>query len=163
MRNGRASGAGGAPPRAPRRPLRNDTPPSRSRDGGRTPGRDPPRSAGRDLTTRGTRRWGNGCRRPRGRKRDGLGTCPHSSGHPSRPASSFTPPPYSGLRRYARGDTPRPPSGGTPQRTGPPSSPWRTSKLGGRYTTTPCPGCATPRGPCSSCSPTALQPRCARS
>ena len=32
------SGAGGAPPRAPRRPLRNDTPPSRSRDGGRTPG-----------------------------------------------------------------------------------------------------------------------------
>ena len=44
-------------------------------------------------------------------------------------------------------------SDGTPPRTGPPSSPWRTSKLGGRYTTTPCPGWATPRGPCSSCSP----------
>ena len=62
----------------------------------------------------------------------------------------------------ARGDTPRLPSGGTPQRAGPPRSPWRTSKLGGRYTTTPCPGWATPRGPCSSCSPLALQPRCAR-
>ena len=70
---------------------------------------------------------------------------------------------YSGLRRYANGDTRRPPSDGTPQRTGPPSSPWRTSKLGGRYTTTPCPGWATPRGPCSSCSPRTLQPRCARS
>ena len=115
MRNGRASGARGAPPRAPRRPLRNYTPPSRSRDGGRTPGRDPPRSAGRDLTTRGMRRRGNGYRQPRGRKQDGPGTCPHSSGHPSCPASSFTPPTYSGLRRYARGDTPRPPSGGTPQ------------------------------------------------
>ena len=45
-----------------------------------------------------------------------------------------------GLRRYANGDTPRPPSGGTPQRTGLSSSPWRTSQLGGRYTTTPCPG-----------------------
>ena len=98
-----------------------------------------------------------------GLKRDGLGRCPHSSGHLSRPASSFTPPTYSGLRRYARGDTPRPPSGGTPQRTGPPSSPCRTSKLAGWYTTTPCPGWATPRGPCSSCSPLALQPRCARS
>ena len=86
-----------------------------------------------------------------------------SSGHPSRPAWSFTPPTYSGLRRYARGDTLRPPSGGTSQRTGPPNSPWRTSKLGRRYTTTPCPGWATPRGPCSSCSPPALQPRCARS
>ena len=85
MRNGRASGAGGAPPRAPRRPLRNDTPPSRSRDGGRTPGQDPPCSAGRDLTTHGTRRRGNGCKRPRGRKQDGPGTCPHSSGHPSPP------------------------------------------------------------------------------
>ena len=52
-----------------------------------------------------TRRRGNGCRRPPGRKRDGLGMCPHSSGHPSRPASSFTPPTYSGLRRYAHGDT----------------------------------------------------------
>ena len=45
----------------------------------------------------------------------------------------------------------------------PPSSPWRTSKLGGRYTTTPCPGWATPRDPCSSCSPPTLQPRCASS
>ena len=35
---GRVSGAGGAPPRTPRRPLRNDTPPSRSKGGGRTPG-----------------------------------------------------------------------------------------------------------------------------
>ena len=35
---------------------------------------------------------------------------------------------YSGLRRYANGDTLRPPSDGTPQRTAPPSSPWRTSK-----------------------------------
>ena len=85
MRNGRASGAGGAPPRAPRIPLRNDTPQSRSRDGGRTPSQDPSWSAGQDLTTRGTRRRGNGCKRPRGRKRDGLGTCPHSSGHPSPP------------------------------------------------------------------------------
>ena len=75
----------------------------------------------------------------------------------------FTPPTYSGLRRYANGDTPRPPSGCTPQRTGPPSSPWRTSKPEGRYTTTPCPGWATPRGPCSSCSPPTLQRRCARS
>ena len=33
---------GGAPQRAPRRPLRNDTPPPSSRGGGRTPGRDPP-------------------------------------------------------------------------------------------------------------------------
>ena len=33
--------------RALRRPLRNDTPPSRSGAGGRTPGRDPPWSAGR--------------------------------------------------------------------------------------------------------------------
>ena len=41
--------------------------------------------------------------------------------------------------------TPVPPR--IPQRTGPPSSPWRTSKLGGRYTTTPCPGWATPKGP----------------
>ena len=47
-------------------------------------------------------------------------------------ASSFTPPTCSGLRRYARGDTLRPPSGGTPRRTGPPNSPWHTSKLGGR-------------------------------
>ena len=74
---------------------------------------------------------GNGCKQPRGRKQDGLRTCPHSSGHPSHPASSFTPPTYSGIQRYANGDTPRPPSGGTPQWTGPPSSPWRTSKHGG--------------------------------
>ena len=33
---------------------------------------------------------------PRGRKKDGLGTCPHSSGRPCPPTSSFTPPPYSG-------------------------------------------------------------------
>ena len=65
--------------------MRNDTLPSRSRDGGRTPGRDPPWSVGRDLTTRGTRQQGNGCKRPRGRKQDGLGTCPHSSGRPSPP------------------------------------------------------------------------------
>ena len=97
------------------------------------------------------------------RKQYGLGTRPHSSGHPFPPASSFTPPTYSGLRRYANGDTPRPPSGRTPQRTGPPSSPWRTSKLGSRYTTTPCHGWATPRGTCSSCSPPTLQPPCARS
>ena len=64
------SGAGGAPPRAPRRPLRNDTLPSRSRGGARTPGRDPPMSAGRDLTTRGTQRRRNGCKRPRGHKQD---------------------------------------------------------------------------------------------
>ena len=82
---------------------------------------------------------------------------------PVPPASSFTPPTYSGLRRYANGDTTRPLSDGTPRRTGPPDSPLRTSKLGGRYTTTPCPGWATPRGPCSSCSPPALQPRCGRS
>ena len=68
---------------------------------------------------------------PGARKRDGLGTYPHSSGRPSRPASSFTPPTCSGPRRYARGDTLRPPSGGNPQRTGPPNSPWRTSKRGG--------------------------------
>ena len=42
VRSGRTSGAGAAPPRPPRRPLRNNTPPSRSRDGGRTPGQDPP-------------------------------------------------------------------------------------------------------------------------
>ena len=83
------------------------------------------------MTTRGTRRQGNGFKRPQGRKQDGLGTCPHSSAHPSPPASSFTPPTYSELRRYAHGDTPRPPSGGTPERTGPSSSPWRTSKLVG--------------------------------
>ena len=35
-------------------------------------------------------------------------------------------------------------------------------KAGGRYTTTPCPGWATPRGPYSSCSPPVSQPRCAR-
>ena len=119
------------------------------------------RGAGPDH--RGTRRRGNGCRRPRGRKRDGLGTYPHSSGRPSRPGLSLTPPTCSGPRRYARGDTLRPPSGGNPQRTGPPNSPWRTSKRGGRYTTTPCPGWATPRGPYSSCSPPVSQPRCARS
>ena len=133
---GRGVGAGVGPVvrrhMRPRRPLRNDTPPSRSGGGGRTPGRDPPWSEGRDLTARGTRRQGNGCRRPQGRKRDGLGTYPHSSGRPSRPASSFTPPTCSGPRRYARGDTLRPPSGGNPQRTGPPNSPWRTSKRGGR-------------------------------
>ena len=50
-----------------------------------------------------------------------------------------------------------------PPEDGPPGSPWRTSKLGGRYTMTPCPGWVTPRGPCSSCSPPTLQPRCARS
>ena len=57
----------------------------------------------------------------------------------------------------------RPPSDGNPRRKGPPGSPWRTSKLGGRYTTKPCPGWATPGGPYSSCSPPTLQPRCARS
>ena len=34
----------------------------------------------------------------------------------------------------------QPPSDGTPRRTWSPSSLWRTSKLGGLYTTTPCPG-----------------------
>ena len=66
------------------------------------PAEDPPWSEGRDLTTRGTRRQGDGCRRPQGRKRDGLGTYPHSSGRPSRPASSFTLPTCSGPRRYTR-------------------------------------------------------------
>ena len=102
--------------------------------GGRTPGPDPPCSAGRDLTTHGTRRRRNGCKRPRRRKQDGRGTCPHSSGRPPPPASSFTRPTYSGLRRYANGDTTWQPSDGIPRRTGRPSSPWRTSKLGGRYT-----------------------------
>ena len=55
---------------------------------------------------------------PRGGKHDGLGKCPHLSGGPSPPASSFTPPTYSGLQRYANGDTTRPPSDGTPWRTG---------------------------------------------
>ena len=82
---------------------------------------------------------------------------------PVPPASSFMPPTYSGLQRYANGHTPRPPSDGTPQKTGPPSSPWRASNVGGRYTTTPCRGWSTPRGPCSSCSPPTLLPRCARS
>ena len=36
------------------------------------------------------------CKRPRGFKQDGLGTCPHSSGRPPPPASSFAPPTYSG-------------------------------------------------------------------
>ena len=138
--------------RAPRRPLRNDTPPSRSGVGAGHPAETHHGSAGRDLTTRGTRRRGNGCRRPRGRKRDGLGTCPHSSGRPSRPASSFTPPTCSGPRRYARGDTLRPPSGGNPQRTGPPNSPWRTSKRGAGIRRRPVPagrhpGALTPHAP----------------
>ena len=63
--------------RAPETPAQC-TPPSRSRGGGRTPDRDPPRSAGRSLTTLGTRRRRNGCNRPRGHKQDGLGTCPRS-------------------------------------------------------------------------------------
>ena len=66
-------------------------------------------------------------------------------------------------RRYTHGDTARPPSDGTPRRTGPPGSPWRTSKLGGLYTTTPCPDWTTPGGTYSSCSQPTLQPRCARS
>ena len=37
-----ANGAGGASPRAPRRPPHSGTPPSRSRVGGGTPGRGPP-------------------------------------------------------------------------------------------------------------------------
>ena len=42
---------------------------------------------------------------------------------PVPPALSFTPPKCSGLRRYTSGDTARPPSDGTPRRTGPPGSP----------------------------------------
>ena len=77
------------------------------------------------------------------------------------PASSFTPPTCSGPRRYTHGDTARPQSDNTPQRTGPPGSPWRASKLEGLYT--PCPSWTTPGDPYSSCSARTLQPRCARS
>ena len=120
------------------------------------------RGAGPDHP-HGTRRQRNGWRRPRDDKRGGIGTCPRSSERPSPPTLSSTPPTYSGPRRYTHGDATRPPSGGSPRRTEPPGSPWHISKLGGRCTTTHCPGWATHWGPYSSCSPPTLQPRCAKS
>ena len=66
-------------------------------------------------------------------------------------------------RGYTHGDATRPPFGGSPRKAGPPGSTWRISKTGDLRTTTPCPGWATFRGPCSSCSPPTLQPLYARS
>ena len=72
----------------------------------------------RAPTTRGTRRRRNGCKQPRTHKQGGMGTCPRSSGCPSPPALSCTPPTCSKPRRYTHGDATQPQSDGTPQEDG---------------------------------------------
>ena len=78
---------------------------------------------------------------------------PHQSA-PTPPASCSTPPTCSAHRDTSMAT--RPPSGGSPRKAGPPSSPWRISKIGGLRTTTPCPGWATFRGPLLLMLPTDL-------
>ena len=82
---------------------------------------------------------------------------------PLPPSLCYTPPTYSGPRRYVHeGDT-QPPSGGAPRRRGAPGAPWPIPKKGGQGTMTPCPGWVTFQVLYSSCSPPASPPRCAGS
>ena len=57
---------------------------------------------------------------------------------PPPPASCCTPPTCSEPQRYTHGGATQPPSGGSLQRTGAPSSLWRISQKGGLRTMTPC-------------------------
>ena len=159
----RTSGASGVQQHAHQEPRRRSTPPSRWRDGDRKPGRHPRCFVGRALSACGTHRPRKGCGRPRGPIRDGRAMCTRSSGCPSPLSSCYTPPTYSGQRRYVQGDATQPPSVGPCRRRGAAGSLWRISEKGGLHPTTPCLGWVTFQDPYSSCSPPTSPPCCAGS